>query len=140
MSRSATLRLRVRFGETDAAGIVYYGTYISWFDAGTSHLIRVPGMASTDVHGRPAYPLPLVEIGATFHAPLRYDQEIDLTSRVAAIGTTSLRVEHEVRMLDGTLAGRGFEARVFCRIVEGAFLKEPIPAELRSHLEGSDAV
>jgi hypothetical protein len=50
------------------------------------------------------------------------------------IGTSSLRVEHEVRALDGTVVGRGFEQRVFVRIVGGSLVPHPIPDVLRAHL------
>ena len=32
---------RVRFGDTDAAGIVYYANFYRWFEAGRSELMRV---------------------------------------------------------------------------------------------------
>jgi YbgC/YbaW family acyl-CoA thioester hydrolase len=128
------LRVRVRFGETDAAGIVYYGTYFLWFDAATAGLIRIPGEPAVVADGKPRFPLPLVEVGATFRLPVRFDQELDIISTAAKIGETSLRVEHEVRTLDGDLVARGFEQRVYCRIDGGRFEKEPLPNELRQHL------
>ncbi len=132
--RSVTVRIRVRFGETDAAGIVYYGTYFMWFDVGAQQLVRVPGVPGVAADGKPRYPLPLVECGATFFAPVRYDQELDVVSRVVAIGDTSLRLEHEVRTLDGNVVARGFQQRVFVRFLDGRLEKETIPQELRAHL------
>ena len=38
--RTHVTRTRVRFGETDAAGIVFYPTFYAWFDMGTSGLLR----------------------------------------------------------------------------------------------------
>jgi YbgC/YbaW family acyl-CoA thioester hydrolase len=137
--RSERLRLRVRFGETDAAGIVFYGTFLSWFDAGVSNLIRIPGVPSAQKDGKPTFVLPIVEVNAKFFAPLRVDEEIDLVSTVVKIGTTSVRVEHEAFALGGTRIAAGFEQRVHCRIVEGAFIKEPLPSVLHAHLsEGGD--
>ena len=133
--RVGRLRHRVRFGETDAAGIVFYGTFVAWFDAGVSNLIRVPGIASTHPNGVPTFMLPIVEVNARFFSPLRFDDEFDLVSTVATIGTTSLRVEHEAFALDGTRIAAGFEARVYCRVESGTFIKEPIPEVLRAHLE-----
>ncbi len=132
--REERLRLRVRFGETDAAGIVFYGTFLSWFDAGVSNLIRIPGIPSAHEDGKPTFVLPIAEVGAKFFSPLRVDQEFDLVSTVVQIGTTSLRVEHEAFALDGTRIAAGFEQRVHCVIVDGDFIKEPIPDVLRAHL------
>jgi acyl-CoA thioester hydrolase len=132
--RAERLRLRVRFGETDAAGIVFYGTFLSWFDAGVSNLIRIPGVPAAQKDGKPTFVLPIVEVNAKFFAPMRVDQEFDLVSTVAKVGTTSLRVDHDAFMLDGTRVAAGFEQRVHCRIVEGEFIKEPLPDVLRAHL------
>jgi acyl-CoA thioester hydrolase len=132
--RRSRLRLRVRFGETDAAGIVFYGTYLSWFDAGVSNLIRIAGVPSAQKDGKPTFVLPIVEVSARFFAPMRVDQEFDLVSTVATLGTTSVRIEHEAFALDGTRVAAGFEQRVHCRIVDGDFIKEPVPDVLRAHL------
>jgi acyl-CoA thioester hydrolase len=132
--RQERLRLRVRFGETDAAGIVFYGTFLSWFDAGVSNLIRVPGIPSAHKDGKPTFVLPIAEVGVKFFSPLRVDQEFDLVSTITKIGTTSVRVEHEAFTLEGTRIAAGFEQRVHCRIVDGEFIKEPVPDVLRAHL------
>jgi YbgC/YbaW family acyl-CoA thioester hydrolase len=129
------LRTRVRFGETDAAGIVYYPTYFTWFDTGTFGLLRSGDEPARDKRGGPKYPLPIVECGATFLGPLQFDEEIEIVSTVASIGESSLRVEHEVRTLAGTTVARGFERRVYVTVTEGKLGKAPIPAELRARLE-----
>ncbi|HEV8021523.1 MAG TPA: acyl-CoA thioesterase [Candidatus Lustribacter sp.] len=136
MARQAILRTRVRFGETDAAGIVFYPTYFGWFDSGTHGLLREGDAPTRDEHGAPKFPLPIVECGATFLAPLQFDEEIEIVSTVASLGESSLRVEHEVRTLTGKTCARGFEQRVFVTIAGGRPHKAPIPPELRAHLEG----
>jgi YbgC/YbaW family acyl-CoA thioester hydrolase len=129
------LRTRVRFGETDAAGIVFYPTYFAWFDSGTHGLLRMGEGPGRDAGGAPKYPLPIVECGATFLGPLQFDEEIEIVSTVAKLGESSLRVEHEVRTLAGKTCARGFEQRVFVTLRDGRPAKAPIPAELRAHLE-----
>lgn len=135
MGAQSILRTRVRFGETDAAGIVYYPTYFTWFDTGTFGLLREGDTPARDQRGAPKYPLPIVECGATFVAPLQFDEEIEIVSTVATIGESSLRVEHEVRTLAGAVVARGFERRVFVALAEGKLGKAPIPPELRARLE-----
>jgi len=130
------LRTRVRLGETDAAGIVFYPAYFNWFDSGTHGLLRSGAAPGRDERGGPKFPLPIVECGATFIAPLQFDEEIDIVSTVAAIGESSLRVEHEVRTSAGKTVARGFEQRVFIAVRDGRIGKAPIPDELRARLEG----
>jgi YbgC/YbaW family acyl-CoA thioester hydrolase len=135
----SVLRTRVRFGETDAAGIVFYPTFFIWFDSGTHELLRVGDTPSRDARGAPKDPLPIVECGATFLAPLQFDEEIEIVSTVASIGESSLRVEHEVRTLAGKTCARGFEQRVYIEFKDGRLAKAPIPAALRARLDGSAA-
>jgi YbgC/YbaW family acyl-CoA thioester hydrolase len=131
------LRTRVRFGETDAAGIVYYPTYFAWFDTGTHGLLREGDAPGRDRRGMPKHPLPIVECGATFLAPLQFDEEIEIVSTVAAMSDSSLRIEHEVRTLSGTTVARGFEQRVYVAVTDGKLGKASIPADLRARLDGS---
>ncbi len=131
--RRNTMRRRVRFGETDAAGIVYYPTFFSWFDDATHALLRRGAEAMRDAGGRPRDSLPIVETGATFVAPLRFDQEIAVVSRVSELGTSSLRIEHEVQS-NGHVAAHGFERRVYVRFENGRVSAVPLPDELRAHL------
>ena len=86
-----------------------------------------------DESGRPRWPLPIVESGARFLAPLAYDDEIVIRSTAAEIGTSSLRVEHVVNRGEVEVA-RGFETRVFIRRDGGRIVAEPIPDELRAAL------
>jgi len=131
--RSCLTKTRVRFGETDAAGIVFYPTFYVWFDVGTHALLRAAAGSLTDPAGRPRWPLPIVESGARFAVPLVCDDEIVIRSTVAEIGTSSLRVEHIVSRGADEVA-RGFEARVFIRREGTRIVSAPIPAELRAAL------
>lgn len=137
MGRTSVWRTRVRFGETDAAGIVYYPVYFTWFDTATHGLLREGDAPGRDARGAPKHPLPIVECGATFLAPLQFDEQIEIVSTVAAIGESSLRIEHLVRTLDGTIVARGFEQRVSIAFADGTLGKAPIPADLRARLDVS---
>lgn len=139
MGLQTIMRTRVRFGETDAAGIVFYPTFFNWFDSGTHGLLRVGDAPHRDKRGAPQDPLPIVECGATFLAPLQFDEEIEIVSTVASMGESSLRIEHEVRTLAGKTCARGFEQRVFVEIKDGRIAKAAIPPDLRARLDGPAA-
>ncbi|HZO94101.1 MAG TPA: thioesterase family protein [Candidatus Baltobacteraceae bacterium] len=133
--RTSEVRTRVRFGETDAAGIVFSPTFYVWFDVGTHALVRAATGALPGEDGRPRFPIPLVESGATFVSQLRHDDEIAIRSTVTALGTSSMRIEHEVvRLADGVVAARGFEVRVHVRRENGAWKASPLPDDLRDGL------
>lgn len=131
--RTCLTTTRVRFADTDAAGIVFYPNFYVWFDVGTHALLRAAGGALGDAEGRPRWPLPIVESGARFSAPLVLDDEITIRSTVVSVGTRSLRVEHVISRGEREVAS-GFETRVFIRRQGAQIVAEPIPAELRDAL------
>lgn len=50
----------------------------------------------------------LAHVSLDYHAEVRKDhREVDVIVRLAEVGRTSLRLEHEIRRLDGTLAASG---------------------------------
>jgi YbgC/YbaW family acyl-CoA thioester hydrolase len=133
--RESRTTLRVRFGETDMAGIVFYPNFFAYFDIATQALfaggpVDVPAQMKASGFG-----FPIAESGAKFLAPLSYDDEITIVSRVADLRTRSLRVEHAVYRGD-LLCATGFEARVHGRKkADGSGLEvTPIPPALVSWL------
>ena len=67
---------RVGFSDTDAQGVVYYGRYMPYFD-----LARVE-----------------------YHAPARFDDEIEVDVRVARIGRSSVTYEFAAYLEGDVLA------------------------------------
>ncbi len=132
--RTHVTHTRVRFGETDAAGIVFYPTFFAWFDLGATGLLRAALGELTGAHGRPHFPVPIVESGATFVAPLHFDDAIAIRSTVVELGRSSFRLEHVV--LRGEVeAARGFEVRVLIRAGEpGKVASESMPPNVRDAL------
>src|SRR5579875_1253806 len=123
--RTSTIELRVRWGETDAAGIVFYPNYYVWFDVAAHELLR----------GRyeRGFGFPIVESGAKFHAPLFPDEVITIETVVADLLTKALRLEHTIRR-GGTLIAEGFEVRVYVKLLEHGIEARAIPEDLRNYL------
>jgi len=131
--RTHLTRMRVRFGETDAAGIVFYPTFFAWFDAGMSGLLRAAAGPLLGAEGRPRWPVPIVESGARFVQPLYYDEPIVIRSTVVELGESSMRIEHVV-LRDDVEVARGFEVRVLIGYGDAGIAARPLPQELRTAL------
>jgi YbgC/YbaW family acyl-CoA thioester hydrolase len=131
--RTHETHTRVRFGETDAAGIVFYPTFYAWFDVGMSGLLRAALGELLGDDGRPRWPVPIVEASARFSLPLRFDDAIVIRSTVAELGTSSMRIEHAV-LRNGEEAARGFEVRVLVGFDDGGIVAQPIPDAMRRAL------
>jgi len=135
------VRVRVRWGETDPAGIVFYPRFFEWFDRGTEALFESLGLGWTVIF--PRYGIvgvPIVESGARFVVPVRHGDEVGIRSTVAEVSTRTFRMAHEVEVA-GTRCATGFEVRAWVRkpTEPGARLSaHPIPDEVARRLKGED--
>jgi acyl-CoA thioester hydrolase len=85
-------RTRVGFDETDAQGIVYYGRYMPYFDRARVEYLRDLGVLVRE----PADPEFVMRAQhVEYHAPARFDDELEVYVRVRRIGTTSVLWEFE---------------------------------------------
>jgi acyl-CoA thioester hydrolase len=85
-------RTRVGFDETDAQGIVYYGRYMPYFDRARVEYLRELGVLTRE----PADPEFVMRAQhVEYHAPARFDDQLDVYVRVRRIGTTSIGWEFE---------------------------------------------
>lgn len=133
--RVTRLELRVRFGETDAFGIVFYPNFFQYFDLATEELWRQsPYDFSAGVKDG-GIGFPIMETGAKFFAPLHPGDAFTIVTTVAEVRTRALRVEHEVYRGE-TLLATGFEVRAHARKLPGEekLVMEPIPDDLRAWL------
>lgn len=132
-----TRSLRVSFGETDAAAIVYYPNYLRWFDQGTHDLFRELGYSSSRLL-RQGITIAVIEAHARFHASLLFEDEVTLTSRIVEVRNRAFRVDHAVRRGE-TLVCEGYEVRMWVRLdsVGGGVRPEALPDDVRAAIAGT---
>ena len=97
----ATL-FRVRYSETDQLGTFYNSRVLEWFECGRTELLRVLGCAYVDMEQKGVF-LPLVEAHVKYQGRARYDDLLQLTTRVTRAGKARLRFDGEV-VQTGSLA------------------------------------
>jgi acyl-CoA thioester hydrolase len=79
--------IRVGFDETDAQGVVYYGRYMPYFDRARVEYLREIGQL-THLPGAPEFVMPAQHV--EYHAPARFDDEVEVFVRVERLGRTSV--------------------------------------------------
>src|ERR1700759_562417 len=86
-------RIRVRWAEADAQGIVFNPHYLMFADVGWTEFMRAAGYAYPQ--GLSEFDVDLFAAHAEldFFASAKYDEEIDLGVRTREIGRTSLRMQ-----------------------------------------------
>jgi acyl-CoA thioester hydrolase len=123
-------RTRVGFSDTDAQGIVYYGRYNPYFDLARVEYLRRLGLLHRDLGGEFVMRANTVE----YHAPARFDDEIEICIRVDRVGRTSVTFELAAyREPDDTLMVAATQTLVF--VDPGERRPREIPAEWRTSVE-----
>jgi acyl-CoA thioester hydrolase len=123
-------RLRVRYHECDPQGIVFNANHFTYFDVALTELWRAAfGSYGEMVAG--GTDVQVVDASASFRAPARFDDELDLSMEIVALGTTSITSAFEERR-DGELLVTGRLVHVCVDAATHA--KQPIPADMRDRL------
>jgi acyl-CoA thioester hydrolase len=92
------IKTRVRYADTDAMRVVYYGNFFVWFETGRVELLRSRGIVYRDIEEMGIF-IPVIEAHANYKAPARFDDELLIRTRLGRIGETSIRFENEVYKL-----------------------------------------
>jgi acyl-CoA thioester hydrolase len=121
-------KLRVRWVDTDASGIIHYTAAFRYFEVVEWELFRKAGILSRTDEWE--FGLPRVAVSATFHSPLRVDEEIAVHIRPERLGTTSITFALEI-FRDETLCISGSVTVVFTSR-QGTSM--PIPEHIRQAL------
>ncbi|HXG92084.1 MAG TPA: thioesterase family protein [Blastocatellia bacterium] len=88
-------KLRVRFAETDLQGIVFNANYLTYYDVAWTEYFRAVGFEWKDLVEMDADTV-LARITMEFKSPARFDEILEVHTRVSKIGNTSLTFDFEI--------------------------------------------
>ena len=128
-----TIEERVRWGEVDAARIIFYGAYIHFFEFAETELFREVGLAYGTMFDELKIWLPRVHLECDFRRAARLDDLLEVSVYVGRFGTRSMKLNFEVRRSgeEAIIATAHF---VLAAVNQDTFETVPIPAELRERL------
>ncbi len=137
-SQKFTIAERVRWGDVDAARIIFYGSYIRFFEIAETELFRAAGMSYGKVFDELDIWLPRVHLECDFRRVAQLDDLLEVSVYVGSIGKTSLRLDFEVRrkkpddtVEEGLIATAHF---VLVAVRRDTLDPIPVPESLRSAL------
>ena len=96
MSVEATSTLRVRYAETDQMGVAWHGGFFAWFEVGRTDLLRLRGCTYRDLEAQ-GLRFPVIEAQARYLKPARYDDVLEIRTRLTSLGHVRLAFAYEVR-------------------------------------------
>jgi len=88
---------RVRWGDVDAARIIFYGAYIRFFEFAETELFRSVGLPYGVMFDELDVWLPRAHLECDFRQVAQLDDLLEVSVYVGRIGTKSLRLNFEVR-------------------------------------------
>ena len=107
-------RFPVEWAHCDAAGIVFYPHFYTWFDQGTERLFRANRLSYAELRRDfGVVGMPLLETGAKYENACRLGDELELHSQVGEWAGRTFVVRHRVLHADGRPALEGFERRAW---------------------------
>ncbi len=126
------IRQRVRFGETDMQGVVYYGNYLLYAEVGRAAFLRHLGVRYRDLPSR-ELDFTIGEASLRYHTPLRYDDEFDIRVRTGEVRGASWTFEYAIDRADGVRCADVTTVQVL--VDRSTFKARRIPDDLRAALE-----
>ena len=138
-SQKFTIEERVRWGDVDAASIIFYGSYIRFFEIAETEMFRTVGMPYGKVFDELDIWLPRVHLECDFHRAAQLDDLLEVSVFVGKMGRSSVRLNFEVRRKteDGTIEKDLMATAHFVLVSTNrkGLKPVPIPELLRAALE-----
>ncbi|MXV16568.1 acyl-CoA thioesterase [Hufsiella ginkgonis] len=108
-------KLRVRYGETDQMGYMYYGNYAEFYEVGRVEMLRSLGMTYRSME-ESGVMMPVLELKCKYIKPALYDEEITLKVTLKDMPAVRIKFDYELFNETGDLINIGETTLVFVNI------------------------
>ena len=122
----SVVELRVRFGETDAASVVFHGNYLRYFEVGRVEMLREHGISFSDLMKSGLF-MPVVDAWCSYRRPAHFDDMLRVETWVHDLRRSSVIIANRVWRESDLLALGG--VRLGCISTETG-RPEPFPETL----------
>jgi len=110
-------KIRVRYGETDQMGYMYYGNYAQFYEVGRVELLRSLGMTYESMEAS-GIMMPVLEIKCKYLKPALYDQEITVKVIIEKMPGIRIHFNYELYNEQEELINIGETTLVFVDMVK----------------------
>ena len=100
---TGTVKLKVRYSETDRMGIVYHANYYPWFELGRLAILEEIGLSYAAFEEMGLF-MPLTETHCKHIRPCTFYDEITVKARLVKLTPVRCAFEYEVFKEDGLIA------------------------------------
>jgi acyl-CoA thioester hydrolase len=107
-----TTKIRVRYGETDQMGYVYYGNYAEFYEVGRVEMLRSLGMTYRSME-ESGIMMPVMEMKCKYLKPALYDEEITIKVIMDKLPGVKIHFKYELFNESAELINIGETTLVF---------------------------
>ena len=129
--QSHTSIVRVRYAETDQAGMAHHSAFLPWFEVGRVELLRALGKPYQEFEAE-GFHFPVREAFCRYWVPARFDDELLITTTIEEVGGASTRFGYRItHVADATLIAEGHTLHA---CVDNQGKVKRLPSEVRRFL------
>lgn len=111
-------KVRVRYGETDQMGFVYYGNYALYYEVARAEAMRQINMSYRQMEERGVL-MPIVNMTCKYLRPARYDDLLTVKTIIRELPASRMRFYYEVYNEAGELLNQAETTLAFIRKENG---------------------
>jgi 4-hydroxybenzoyl-CoA thioesterase len=123
---------KVRWGDTDAAGIVFYPNFYKWMNEATHEFFAKIGLPISTLFEEERIGIPLLETHCEFKSPLLCEDVVIVRSVVVEIRNKVFKVSHQFYRGEQLIA-EGYEVRAWT-LFKDKPKAQPIPDDVRKKM------
>ena len=131
-------KVRVRWMECDAQGIVFNGAYMGYLEIAQAEYFRNLGFSIYRIAQNGYFDSAVVKVEMEFKAPARVDQMLELFARVERIGNTSITLLVEIYGEDSDRLLTSMKS-VYVGFYAESGTTRPVPDAIRSLVDHYEA-
>ena len=128
MYQSSTT-VRVRYGETDQMGYVYYGFYAMYYEVARVESLRQLGMTYREIEEMGVI-MPVLENHSWYISPGRYDELLTIVTTIREKPTVRIKFEYEIHNEENKLINKGETLLAFVDKKTNRPCRPPKPMEI----------
>lgn len=119
---------RVRYGETDQMGYLYYGNYAQYYEIGRVEMIRSLGLTYREMEEEHGILMPVMALNTRFVRPARYDEMVTIRTSLRELPIRTITFHMELFNERGKLLNGGTVK--LCFVDKGSNKTIPTPGFL----------
>jgi acyl-CoA thioester hydrolase len=130
---------RVRYGETDQMGYLYYGNYAQYYEIGRVEMIRSLGVSYRQLEEEMGIMMPVMSMEVRYLRPLFYDNLVTIKTTLKEFPANDIVFHVELYNEEGKLANGGKVRLCFVDIKSKKRVPTPeaLLQKLRPYFEAS---